>query len=61
MNRKRLWYIWAKALGNKPENLDDRDADLACIMRTVIYGVPALVIIVNGVVNVLHIVFGFWR
>lgn len=47
MTLKRLWVIWAKALGIKPEGLTDREADLACLFRTIIYAVPSFCIIAN--------------
>lgn len=43
----RAWVIWAKALGVKPEGLSNREADLAALVRTLIYGIPALCIIAN--------------
>ena len=32
---KRMWYIWAKALGEKASN-DERTADNVAIIRTMI-------------------------
>ena len=32
---KRFWYIWSKALGDKPHN-EDKIADQVAIVRTLI-------------------------
>lgn len=47
MTFKRIWSIYAKSIGIKPEGLNDREADLACIFRTLIFTIPAICIIAN--------------
>lgn len=32
---RRIWYVWAKSLGAKPENLSNREADFTAAIRTV--------------------------
>ena len=36
MNIKYVWKLWAKALGEKPSNLD-HEADKIAILRTLIF------------------------
>lgn len=43
----RAWRIWAHAVGPKPPGLTDREADIACAIRTLIYAVPGICIIAN--------------
>lgn len=47
MSLKRIWYVWVNALGIKPQGLTNREADLAALIRTLIYAVPAFCIIAN--------------
>ncbi len=32
---KKIWFVWAKSLGAKPEGLTDRQADFTASIRTV--------------------------
>ena len=52
MSRKRLWRVWAKALGARESNCH-READMVALMRTFIFMsyLATNVFIVAGVVR----------
>ncbi len=49
---RKLWYYWAKALGEKAA-ADDRDADIVAAIRTAIVLVYIItnIVIISGVVH----------
>lgn len=50
---KNLWRLWAKSLGERPENVEDHEADKIAIIRTVMFIVtlflPGIMILANGI------------
>lgn len=50
---KNLWRLWAKSLGERPENVEDHEADKIAIIRTVMFLVtlllPGIMIMANGI------------
>jgi hypothetical protein len=48
---RRLWSLYAKALGARSDGLSDCEADLVAIFRTIIFGVPGICIILNTLKN----------
>ena len=51
MRRKKLWRVWAKALGSKESNCD-READKVAIIRTFIFAsylITNIAIVANAV------------
>ena len=50
---KNLWRLWAKSLGERPENVEDHEADRIAIIRTVMFIVtlllPGIMILANGI------------
>lgn len=60
--RGRLWRLWAKSLGVKPEGLTDSDADTVALFRTLYLGIPGVCIVFNTMLGVITFgrTFGFW-
>jgi hypothetical protein len=53
MRRKKLWRVWAKALGSKESNCD-KEADTVAIVRTFIFAsylITNCFIIANAIVH----------
>jgi hypothetical protein len=51
MRRKKLWRVWAKALGSKESNCD-KEADIVAIVRTFIFAsylITNIAIVANAV------------
>jgi len=53
MKHKVLWGLWAKSLGQRPENVKDHEADKIAIIRTFMFVItlllPGIMIIANGI------------
>ena len=53
MKHKVLWGLWAKSLGQRPENVKDHEADKIAIIRTFMFVItlllPGIMIVANAV------------
>jgi len=53
MANKGTWRLWAKSLGERPENVEDHEADKIAIIRTIMFVItlllPGIMILANGI------------